>query len=186
MDLGKKSLKDETNEHQWQESFQTRRPIQKESSLLYRALLGHYLENQAYQTSLKEKYEAESMLDFWDSKRPYGNKDIPASIAYTLGWGSEELLQEELPQFVQDAAYELHELVKERVIKDYIPLEKDLLKAWSPQPQPPQVITKTKVVKHSFVADIREWYEDSIWSFLGTFICILVIIKLFSWVLDTF
>lgn len=175
MDLEKKPVVSDID-NEWEIALENRRSVRKEARILYHALLGHYTEYKAFNASQGKVLE-ENVLDFWDSKRPYGNKDIPASIAFTLGWGNDALLQEELPGFVEDAALELHDEVKALLIKEYLPLEKELNKLTAPQP----IIKQTKVVKRSFVADIRDWYEGSIFEPFGMMIGIMVILIIFTW-----
>jgi hypothetical protein len=57
-----------------------------------------------------------SLEDFLDSDRPFGNKDIPASIAYVLGWDINRFLcHMAVPDFV---VKEAESLVAE--LEDYI------------------------------------------------------------------
>ena len=104
----------------WEEIMKERSTILHEVTILYYALLGHMHSERTYDQSVGRSY-SESALDHWDSKRPYGNKDIPMSIAFILGWNKEYVKNDvlcRLPQFVEDEAMKLHQLVKEEIISN--------------------------------------------------------------------
>ena len=43
-----------------------------------------------------------------NDKRPFGNKAIPESIIFNLGWDTKFLAYDDAPEFVQDLAMEVY------------------------------------------------------------------------------
>ena len=105
----------------WEEVMRSRRRTDEEVTVLYYCLLGHMHSERTYDMSVGRTCSV-SALDHWDSKRPYGNKDIPMSIAFNLGWNAHKHLDNDysysLPDFVKEEAWKLHELVKQEIIEN--------------------------------------------------------------------
>lgn len=60
--------------------------------------------------------EKMSLLNFYHSKRPYGNKDIDQSIAFNLGWDNAErrlTWHSDLPDWVKVETQKIHKAVLE-------------------------------------------------------------------------
>lgn len=90
----------------WQLAMKRRMPFIDEVDRLLTVLRGFH----------SESTEQIDLLDFYDGKRPYGNKDVPASIAFNLGWDFERrLCREAVPAFVAEEAIKLHMAVGERI-----------------------------------------------------------------------
>ena len=82
-------------------------------------LLGFLYRHNEYAKATDQVFDIMTPAEFWDSKRPYGNKDVAASIAFNLGWDNQRvLMKERLPEFVEEEAYKLHYLVREELIKE--------------------------------------------------------------------
>lgn len=93
----------------WQKAMSRRMPFCFEADRLETVIHGFF----ARQT------EETDILEFWDSKRPYGNKCIEASIAYNLGWDYERrLCHEYMPEWVEAEAMKLHAAVFEELMKE--------------------------------------------------------------------
>ncbi|WP_442636523.1 hypothetical protein [Rossellomorea marisflavi] len=76
-------------------------------------LKGHWYEHIANNEGIEDDM---SLLEFWDSKRPYGNKDVEASIAFNLGWDYKRVLTTEyMPTLVKEEAAQLHELLGDKI-----------------------------------------------------------------------
>jgi SOS response regulatory protein OraA/RecX len=71
-----------------------------------------YMEAKEYYND--NRYEVQSIINFSSSKRPYGNKDVSASILYSLGVDKYDMLQiASVPKEIQEWCMELHkEVVK--------------------------------------------------------------------------
>lgn len=106
----------DSNETYWQDILKNRRmSIKDEAYRLSHVLYGHLYNHNRY-AEISGRNDFMDVFDFWDSKRPYGNKDIEASIVFQLGWDHERRLTENrLPEFVRDEARKLHVLVKEEL-----------------------------------------------------------------------
>jgi hypothetical protein len=66
-----------------------------------------------------------SLFEFYESKRPYGDKDIAASIAFYLGWDRDRMLcKVPMPKWVREQAMELHTLVGEDLIREHGPTDR--------------------------------------------------------------
>lgn len=117
----KSSITKETFERKWTEFLlvQVRGNEQYEVTRLTSILYGHlYRHNQYAKASGRDDFYEAS--DFWSSKRPYGNKDIPLSIAYSLGWDKHRELWDapfSTPLFVEQVAMGLHELVLKEITR---------------------------------------------------------------------
>lgn len=86
----------------WKTILKRRMPFRDEVLRLTTALHGFYARHG----------ESFSLREFWESKRPYGNKDVAASIAFNLGWDFERrLCQEALPEWVAEEALKVHAAV---------------------------------------------------------------------------
>lgn len=109
------------HEEYWQEVMKNRMPIDDEVTRLKTALMGFMYSHNEYSKESNRHYDIMDILEFWDSKRPYGNKSIENSIAYNLGWDRDRLLiTSMLPEWVKDEAMKLHELVKEDILENGI------------------------------------------------------------------
>lgn len=79
-------------------------------------LLSFYYQEKMYDLSTQRENGMSTLEEFWDSKRPYGNKDVERSIMYRLGWDRERYLHlEYFPDFAKDLCMRLHEMVKEEL-----------------------------------------------------------------------
>lgn len=94
----------------WRDAMSRRMPEWCEVDRLTTMAYGHYY---------KERLNGEkfSFLEFLQTgKRPYGNKDKPASIAYSLGWDwNRHLCQVAVPKDIQEEAMRLHAIVIQNV-----------------------------------------------------------------------
>jgi hypothetical protein len=98
----------ETQKHEpqpeyWLKMMSNRYPANDEANRLYTVLYGFYARQDEYT----------SILSFYnEAKRPYGNKDVAASIAYNLGWDSDRLLMYQgVPDDVAREAMDVHRRV---------------------------------------------------------------------------
>lgn len=88
----------------WLDVLKHRMPLRDEVSRLVTILYG---------MRAQSSHPDQDILDFWGDTRPYGNKDIPASIAFTLGWDyRRRLCTEGMPEFIADEAFRLHDAVR--------------------------------------------------------------------------
>lgn len=81
-------------------------------------LKGFYLEQCTFS---KKQPTLDGLIDFWDSKRPYGNKDIPSSILYTLGLDYGRVLCwdfKDIPKNIEELCDKWHEDVLIRIKSD--------------------------------------------------------------------
>lgn len=93
----------------WAEVLVRRMPFDDEVSRLVSILIGEFV-LQSRNVTEGVMVDAGQLSDFVHSKRPYGNKDIAASIAFKLGWDYQRKLQQEpMPPEVEAAAMALHE-----------------------------------------------------------------------------
>lgn len=107
-------MKPEFYEEYWKEIMENRRMFfNDEVNRLSHILLGHLYTHNKYCDDTKQEFNKMDAEEFWSSKRPYGNKDVEASIAYNLGWDYKRILTtSDLPEFVRIEARKLHEEVK--------------------------------------------------------------------------
>lgn len=97
----------------WEGVLKNRMPFNDEVNRLSHTLLGHLYTHNLYCENLKRDFDKMDVIEFWSSKRPYGNKDVEVSIAYSLGWDYKRILTiSDLPEFMRIEARELHEEVK--------------------------------------------------------------------------
>jgi hypothetical protein len=98
-DLGERM--DRLKEVYWRRCMAQRGDRRDEVSRLVTALYGFY----AQQSQEASDYEP-TLLGFLKGKRPWGNKNVAASIAFTLGWDTGGLLSRDdrLPDFVEHEA----------------------------------------------------------------------------------
>lgn len=83
---------------------------------LVSVLKGFYLEDCWFHNVQPTR---QGLIDFTDSKRPYGNKDLEASIAFNLGWDwAGVLTRVAAPKMIQDEANRLHDLVIKKVTSE--------------------------------------------------------------------
>lgn len=83
----------------------------REVEVLTYSLLGHRAVENAYDLAVGRIRFPQSPTDYWESKRPYGNKDVPCSILFKLGWGSAHMREGWIPDFIQEEALRIHRLV---------------------------------------------------------------------------
>lgn len=103
-----------TRDEYWDEVMRRRQPEWCELDRL-NMIGSHFFHEDEYADSY---YDGKMSVFLRDAKRPYGNKDIPQSIAYTLGWDwGRELCYDMkgLPDNVKEAAKQLHEKLIEQV-----------------------------------------------------------------------
>lgn len=88
----------------WLDVLKHRMPPRDEVSRLVTVLYG---------MRAQSSHPDQDILDFWSDARPYGNKDIPASIAFNLGWDyRRRLCTEGMPEFMANEAFKLHDAVR--------------------------------------------------------------------------
>jgi hypothetical protein len=99
----------------WREVMQCRMEEQYEVTRLTHVLKGFLYDHNLYEKKINRGGE-DTPLSFWDSKRPYGVKNIGKSIAFNLGWDQRRKLdREEMPKWVYQEADRLHQLVKKEL-----------------------------------------------------------------------
>jgi hypothetical protein len=97
----------------WEEVMSNRMETHFEIGRLEMVLKGHWYDHIANNDGIEDDM---SLLEFWDSKRPYGNKDVEASIAFNLGWDYKRVLTTEyMPTKVREEAGRLHELLGDKI-----------------------------------------------------------------------
>lgn len=83
---------------------------------LVTVLQSFYYQEQMYDISTGRENGMSSLKEFWDSKRPYGNKDVERSIMYRLGWDRERYLHlEYFPDFAKKLCMDIHEMVNSKL-----------------------------------------------------------------------
>lgn len=103
----------------WEEAMEIRMNIREEVDRLETVLLGHLYLNNEYAKKVVGQDVMEP-LEFWDSKRPYGNKNIENSIAFNLGWDYKRVLTKEvMPEWVKDEARKVHDLLRRQLEREY-------------------------------------------------------------------
>lgn len=101
------------NEEYWKDAFIHRMDSYWEVDRLEMVLKGYLYDHNRYAEETNQPSEIMTPLEFWDSKRPYGNKNIALSIVYNLGWDNKRvLMKEDAPEWVKETAMRLHDLVK--------------------------------------------------------------------------
>ncbi len=90
----------ESSDSYWQDVLQRRMPLVDEVTRLGYVARAFFSEDQEY----------DNVLDFISSaKRPFGNKDVPQSIAYVLGWDYQrKLTSEDIPDCVSAEAMKVY------------------------------------------------------------------------------
>lgn len=105
---------------QWEDFIQARKERNddekyhedcREAETLMHTMLGYMLTQNTYDLSTNRINVPCSAKDFWDSKRPYGNKDVEESIIYKLNWGTYQMREGFFPDFVRAEAERIHQLV---------------------------------------------------------------------------
>jgi hypothetical protein len=105
------------NDEYWNEAIGHRQELCFEIHRLIQIAKGFYLDELMYNLKYNNKTEInlknEDLLYFIKySKRPYGNKDIEASICYNLGWDwNKSLREKDVPLWVINEAKKVHEAV---------------------------------------------------------------------------
>ena len=100
----------------WEEAMKYRMDERCEVTRLTTVLKGFLYRHNEWAKETDQPYELMTPEEFWDSKRPYGNKDIPASIAFNLGWDyKRKLTTERMPEWVENVAWDLHEKVLKEI-----------------------------------------------------------------------
>lgn len=109
----------EYHEEYWRDIMLNRRmPIEDEVTRLTSALFGFLYRENEYNNLTGRYSDIMTPIEYWDSKRPYGNKDVDASIAYNLGWDHMRLMTTSaLPEFVIKETEKLHNLVLEELLE---------------------------------------------------------------------
>lgn len=99
----------------WAEVMQRRMSKRDEVTRLLTVLRGFYLDQGPAQVG----YDFPLREYIRSAIRPYGSKNVAASIAFNLGWDYERrLCTSPMPAEVENAAMELHEAVVERLSQD--------------------------------------------------------------------
>lgn len=99
----------------WSNILQTQQSDQDSAIRMAQVLKGFYLDKCFHAGAIPSK---DGLIEFWDSKRPYGNKDIPCSIAFNLGWDWARVLcwdQNQMPSEAETKAELIHKLVLEEL-----------------------------------------------------------------------
>jgi hypothetical protein len=109
----------------WDNILDRRMPEQDEIERLIVVLKGFYFDHCRNEGTLDSTDHKQGIIEFWRSKRPYGNKDVPASIAFNLGWDyKRQLCYHALPKFIEKIAEDLHNKVLKE-LEDNISLYAD-------------------------------------------------------------
>lgn len=87
----------------------------REIEILTHSLLGYMYTTNEYDLAVGRANVPQSPTEYWDDKRPYGNKDVPSSIVHKLGWGTYEMRSGWLPKIVEEETWRMHNLVYERL-----------------------------------------------------------------------
>lgn len=89
-----------------------------EAIRLFTVLKSHYWSHVLHEEiAVTDTY---TFMDFWSSKRPYGNKCVPSSIAFNLGWDKDRVLAyHDIPSFVEEEAMEVHNKVLDLLEDDW-------------------------------------------------------------------
>jgi hypothetical protein len=99
----------------WRTLLDRRMPETYEIERLITVLKGFYLSDCIYNETLQQDHK-KGLIEFWGSKRPYGNKDVPASIAFNLGWDyKRQLCFHAMPDNIEAVANELHNKVLQEI-----------------------------------------------------------------------
>lgn len=97
----------------WEDVMRNRMETYFEIKRLEMVLKGYWNDHIANNEGIEDDM---SLLEFWNSKRPYGNKDVEASIAFNLGWDYKRVLTAEyMPTRVREEAARLHELLGDKI-----------------------------------------------------------------------
>lgn len=95
-----------TLDEYWRDRMSHRMEHHNEKARLFTVLKGFYCDAILF----GDYYE--TLYDFWCSKRPYGSKALPESIAFNLGWDLHRVLcSAEIPDYVREEAEVLHAAV---------------------------------------------------------------------------
>jgi hypothetical protein len=112
-------------EEYWKQAMKNRQPLWNEVDRLIMIAKGYYLDEIKYEIECNDEITKFDFNDYdllyfvKNAKRPYGNKNIEASICYNLGWDCKRDLENwRMPDWVIKEA----EKVQEAVIKQ---LEED-------------------------------------------------------------
>lgn len=97
----------------WQEVLQYRMADLHEVSRLKTAGLGFYCRHKNFELLEERHQDHKNFLDFIeDDKRPFGNKCIPSSIIFNLGWDVQRTMCFiSAPDWVKDEAQKLYKLL---------------------------------------------------------------------------
>jgi hypothetical protein len=102
----------------WNSLLDRRMPEGREVERLISVMKGFYFSYCIHNETLNQNHE-QGLIEFHSSKRPYGNKDIPASIAFNLGWDyKRQLCYYALPDEIEAIAEDLHKKVLEELKKN--------------------------------------------------------------------
>lgn len=98
----------------WKSVLSRRMSQELELDRLEMILKGHLYDHNEFDNTHKM-----TPLEFLDTKRPYGNKNIENSIAFMLGWDHGRVLLEHfMPDNVKSEALALHEALRQRLTED--------------------------------------------------------------------
>lgn len=103
----------------WTSMLQRRMPEHDEINRLITIMKGFYFsqiknefENDPEAFKFDKFSSINEFIDFHDSKRPYGSKDVEASIAYNLGWDyKRQLCFYPMPEEILIVCEDLHKKV---------------------------------------------------------------------------
>lgn len=107
----------------WKHVLSQRMSFEDEVTRLYTVARGFAYNYLMWAKEIDDIFEQNVALDLPyfinNTKRPYGNKDIPSSIIFNLGWDFERrLCKEYAPDWVQEEAMKLHRAVYELALKE--------------------------------------------------------------------
>ncbi len=95
-------------ERRMPETYEIERLVTVMKGFYFRSL-EHEHETQPEHFSLDSAFSQQAFINFHDEKRPYGNKDVAASIAFNLGWDyKRQLCYHEMPDNIKFICNDLH------------------------------------------------------------------------------
>ena len=105
----------------WATLLDRRMPLEDEVRRLIVVLKGHYLSHLKHNEQAIPQDEdvlVKELLEFHGEKRPYGNKDVHASVAFQLGWDyKRQLCYSALPDDIAEEAESLHMAVYAELVR---------------------------------------------------------------------
>jgi hypothetical protein len=104
-------LDEEELKEYWATLLDRRMPEHDDVERLINILKGRYLTERLHD-GIPPTGRVADLIEFHGSKRPYGNKDVAASIVFNLGWDyKRQLCHGDMPEAIREAALRLHEAV---------------------------------------------------------------------------